>query len=117
LTTSLDRAAVTALRESVCGDAEFLAELVGTFLDASPAQLAALEAAAARGDAAEVRRVAHTLKSNAATFGMADVEKLCRELEGRAHDGDLAGADSLVAAVRHALADARPALQSLAGAA
>jgi HPt (histidine-containing phosphotransfer) domain-containing protein len=110
---SLDTGAVTALLESVGNDREFLGELVGTFLDQSAGQFAELQAAAARGDIAEVRRSAHTLKANAATFGITDLERASRELEGRAHAGDLAGTEPLVTSIGDALAEARPALESL----
>lgn len=113
MTSPLDPDAVTALRASVGGDDEFLAELVTTFLDEAPAQLAALEAAAGNGDAAGLRLVAHTLKANAATFGIRELEAVCRELEGRARGENLAGADTLVAAVRQAMANAQPALETL----
>lgn len=95
-------------------DAAFLADLIGTFLAESPAQLASLQAAVERGDAAEARRVAHTLKSNAATFGVVELERVCRELEGHAKDGKVAEAAPLVPAVEQALAEARAPLESLA---
>ena len=44
---SLDTSALQALRESTGDDAEFLAELVTTFLDESPGQLAELQDATA----------------------------------------------------------------------
>ncbi len=39
-----------------------------------------------------MRRGAHTLKSNAATFGAAGLEGLCRALEAGARNGTLDGA-------------------------
>jgi HPt (histidine-containing phosphotransfer) domain-containing protein len=54
----LDPAALDGLRE-IGGD-EFLADLVATFLADAPPMLAALRGA----NAEEVRRAAHTLKSN-----------------------------------------------------
>jgi HPt (histidine-containing phosphotransfer) domain-containing protein len=111
---SLDTHAVQSLRESVGGDDAFVHELVETFLADSPGQLAALRAATDEGDAVEVRRVAHTLKSNAATFGIRPLSDACRELEARASEGNLDGAEQLVAVVDEALAEARPALQALA---
>jgi HPt (histidine-containing phosphotransfer) domain-containing protein len=113
LSVSLDTSAVRALRESIGDDAEFLAELVATFLQDSPAQLAELRAAAANGSADDVRRGAHTLKSNAATFGIVRLTGLCRELENRASDGNLDGVEELVGAIGDALGEARPALEAL----
>ena len=110
---SLDIRAVQALRESVGNDDAFVAELVDTFLEESPGQLAELRTATAAGDAEAVRRVAHTLKSNAATFGIIRLEHASRELENRASGGDLDGADELVGEVDTALAEARPELEAL----
>jgi HPt (histidine-containing phosphotransfer) domain-containing protein len=62
---------------------------------ASPPLLAALRGT----DADEVRRAAHTLKSNGATFGATTFSELCRELEMLAKTGDLAGAPDLTARI------------------
>jgi HPt (histidine-containing phosphotransfer) domain-containing protein len=113
LNDSLDSSALHALRESTGDDADFLAELVATFLEESPAQLAELRAATASGAVGDVRRGAHTLKSNGATFGIVRLTDACRELETRASEGSLEGAEELVSAVDKALAEARPALEAL----
>ena len=60
---SLDPAALDALRE--LGGDDFVTELVDTFLADGPALLAS----SPRPDLGRVRRAAHTLKSNGATFG------------------------------------------------
>jgi HPt (histidine-containing phosphotransfer) domain-containing protein len=116
LSVSLDTSALQALRESTGDDAEFLAELVATFLEDSPVQLAELRSATMSGNAVEVRRGAHTLKSNGATFGVVRLTDLCRQLESQASDGTLAGAMELVSAIGDALAEARPALEALTAA-
>ena len=113
LNESLDTSAVQALRESTGHDVAFVAELVRAFLDDSPAQLAALRTATASGSAADVRREAHTLKSNAATFGIVRLTQLCRDLENRASNGNLDGAEELVASISDGLAAAHPALEAL----
>jgi HPt (histidine-containing phosphotransfer) domain-containing protein len=80
----IDRATFTDLREAV--GAEFVTELVDTFLDEAPGMLAQLRAALAGSDADSYRRAAHSLKSNANTFG-------ARDLAGKARDIELAGID------------------------
>lgn len=85
----LDPAALEGLRE-IGGD-DFVADLVDTFLADAPPLLAALRGA----DADEVRRAAHTLKSNGATFGATRFSELCRELEEQARSGDLSGVAEL----------------------
>jgi HPt (histidine-containing phosphotransfer) domain-containing protein len=109
----LDDAAIAALRDTVGGDPEFLTELVSEFLTDLPAQVGGLRAAVAAGDAHEAHRIAHTLKSHGATFGVSQLESSCRELESRTRDGRLDDLDGLLAEVDAAAADAAPALQSL----
>jgi len=85
----LDPAALEGLREM--GGDEFVTDLVDTFVADAPPLLAAL-----RGDDVdEVRRAAHTLKSNGATFGATHFAELCRELEEQAKTGDLTAASEL----------------------
>jgi HPt (histidine-containing phosphotransfer) domain-containing protein len=52
--------------------------------------------ALAQGQAAEVRRAAHTLKSTSATFGAKALSELARQLEYRARDGILEGVEALL---------------------
>ena len=81
--------------------AEFVAELVDAFLDEAPKMLAALRAALAGGDVDAFRRAAHSLKSNALTFGAMALAAMARELELSAGDvvqrGDTAPVDALAA--------------------
>ena len=56
-----------------------------------PDQLRRSRAAERDDETEEVRRGAHTLKSNAATFGAVGLEGLCRELEAAAKTGTLDG--------------------------
>jgi HPt (histidine-containing phosphotransfer) domain-containing protein len=78
----IDLAAFRALEESA--GADFVAELVDTFVAEAPLMLAELRSALSAGDAERFRRAAHSLKSNCNTFGaMAlGVEARALELEG-----------------------------------
>jgi histidine phosphotransfer protein HptB len=69
----------------VGGDREVFAELVDEFLEEAPRRLAEMRSS----DAAVAGRAAHTLKSNALTFGAAELASLCREVEIIARDGRL----------------------------
>ena len=104
-------AALARLEESV-GDPEFVAELIGDFLDGLPSQLAALRAAGVSADAEQVHRIAHTLKSNAGTFGCDDLALACRELEHLA----AGGAGGLAAADRAGRGRGRGAVPALSSA-
>lgn len=66
--------------------------MIDTFLEEAPRQLTALRDAVDRGDSGEARRAAHTLKSNAATFGAGSLSDVCRELEAATGRGELDGA-------------------------
>ena len=61
--------------------ADFVRELVDTFLVEAPAMLAELREAFAAGDAERFRRSAHSLKSNGNTFGALTLGAMARELE------------------------------------
>ena len=70
--------------------ADFVLELVGTFLQEAPGMLAELRAARAAADADRFRRAAHSLKSNSHTFGALALGALARELELTGMNADAA---------------------------
>lgn len=78
--------------------AEFVLELVDTFLEEAPAILAELRGAKEAGDAGRFKRAAHSLKSNANTFGALALGAKARELE-------MGGLASVQGAVGDPLAD------------
>jgi signal transduction histidine kinase/DNA-binding response OmpR family regulator len=65
----IDRKVMARLAEGTGGDAGFVLELIEQFVSDAPGLIEVARAGLATGDAEEVRRAAHTLKSNAATFG------------------------------------------------
>ena len=64
---TIDRATFDELKEAA--GAEFVVELIDTFLTEAPLMLAELSRAFAQREAEAFRRAAHSLKSNANTFG------------------------------------------------
>ena len=76
---TIDSATFTALGEMA--GAEFVTELVDTFLEEAPRMLAELHAAYAKRDAETFRRAAHSLKSNSNTFGAMQLGHAARTLE------------------------------------
>jgi HPt (histidine-containing phosphotransfer) domain-containing protein len=76
---AIDRATFEALKETT--GAQFVLELVDTFLQEAPAMLDELRRALAAKDADKFRRVAHSLKSNSNTFGALTLGAMARELE------------------------------------
>jgi PAS domain S-box-containing protein len=109
--TGLEPSALESLRE-LGGDA-FLAEVIDTFLADAPALLETLRRALAEGNAEELRRAAHTLKSNGATLGAEGFAERCRTLEQCAKNGGLSEAPWLVERVEQGLEELRQALVSL----
>lgn len=61
--------------------AEFVVDLVTTFLEEAPGMIADLRSALEVGDRDGFRRAAHSLKSNADTFGAHDLAAPARRLE------------------------------------
>ena len=76
---TLDQSVLSELRAAT-GD-EFLTELIETFLTEAPGMISQLEEAAAIGDAAGFRRAAHSIKSNANTFGATALAALAKDME------------------------------------
>jgi CheY-like chemotaxis protein len=108
----LEMAAVDTLRELLGGD-EFLAEVIDAFFADAPNLLATLRRSVEQGDVDDLRRTAHTLKSNSETFGAEGFSELCRELEESAKDGELTGAAELAARIEAEYAGLQAALAAL----
>jgi HPt (histidine-containing phosphotransfer) domain-containing protein len=106
----LDDAALESLRE--LGGDEFVAEVIDTFLADAPALLESLRSSLEREDADELRRAAHTLKSNGATLGAASFSEACRELEQRAKESRLDGCGELVERIEQEYGSLEEALAS-----
>jgi histidine phosphotransfer protein HptB len=77
---TVDVAVFSELRATT--GAEFVADLVGTFCEEAAALLVELRIASASGDAVRCKRIAHSLKSNANTFGATRLANMARTIEG-----------------------------------
>ncbi|TNF62742.1 MAG: Hpt domain-containing protein [Rhodobacteraceae bacterium] len=76
---SVDMAVLADLQDSMGED--FAAELLETFLQEAPGMISDLKAAAAAGEADDLRRAAHSIKSNAALFGAGPLADIARQIE------------------------------------
>jgi len=76
---TIDAATFAELQDSA--GADFVKELVQTFLEEAPGMLKELREALAAGNADAFRRAAHSLKSNSLTFGALALGALAREQE------------------------------------
>ena len=70
--------------------ADFINELIDAFLEDAPTMIQSMRTAAAAGDVETFRRNAHSLKSNAYTFGAAELGRLARDLEVMGRENNLA---------------------------
>jgi HPt (histidine-containing phosphotransfer) domain-containing protein len=110
---ALDDASLRALGELVGDDPEVVGSLVDVFLEEAPVRLAELSSGLEAGDAVLVGRAAHTLKSNALTFGALGLADLAQRLELTARSGDLSDARPLVEHVALEWTLVEPLLETL----
>ncbi len=89
----IDAATFAELQDTA--GADFVGELVGTFLEEAPQMLAELRAAQAAASAEAFRRAAHSLKSNSHTFGALRLGEMARQLELGGLVADAAPIDAL----------------------
>ena len=111
----LDPAAVEKLRK-VAGDLDpgFVAEMAQLFMLETGKSLIELKAACDRADAPMLMRLAHSLKSSAATLGLMKLARVCLILEMDTKDGETGPAtQALVTAVCDQFEEARPVLIQL----
>jgi histidine phosphotransfer protein HptB len=104
--------AVFAELEATAGK-DFVGELLDAFFDEAPAMIRTLREAAAAGDAEGFRRSAHSLKSNANTFGATALAGLARALELGGIDPDPARSADALDALETAFGEARGELERL----
>ena len=89
--SNIDMNTFNTLKEST-GE-EFIGELIDTFLLDAPDLLQQMREAVSKHDADSFRRAAHSMKSNAATFGAMELSTLAKELEmfGRESNLEIGG--------------------------
>ena len=107
-TPVIDLATFTELQDNT--GADFVLELVDTFAEEGPTMLAELRAAWTAGEDDRWRRAAHSLKTNALSFGALRLGECARTLELGALPTDAAP----LAALDAGWAEAIAALQALA---
>jgi histidine phosphotransfer protein HptB len=92
---TIDSTAFAELQASA--GADFVVELVHTFFEEAPPMIAELRSALATGHAEGFRRAAHSLKTNALTFGATALATQARALEHGGLPPDASGIDALQA--------------------
>jgi HPt (histidine-containing phosphotransfer) domain-containing protein len=69
--------------------ADFINELIDAFLEDAPQMITNMQAALTARDVESFRRNAHSLKSNANTFGAGELAAFAKELEFMAKENNL----------------------------
>lgn len=85
--TKIDKAIFEELKQ-LSGE-DFINELIDAFLDDGPGMIANMRTALTAQDVESFRRNAHSLKSNANTFGATELGALAKELEFMARGNNL----------------------------
>jgi len=109
--TVINRAIYAALEESVGG--EFITVMVDAFLEETTQLLDALKQSLSTGDADAFRRAAHSMKSNAATFGALQLSEQARELEAIARAGKMSEIGSRLEVLEEAVKSAIEEIKDL----
>ena len=93
--------------------AEFINELIDTFLDDSPRLIEEMESALKINNVDSFRRAAHSLKSNAATFGANELSALAMELEMLGKENKLTATGDRLKALQESYESVRKELNEL----
>ena len=109
--TVIDPQALEILKSMT--DPAFLVELIDTYLTDSPVLIEQMSIGLASGEIELVRRAAHSLKSNSASFGANQLASAARELELIAKSGTLDGAESKLAVIEQEFVQVAPILLEL----
>jgi PAS domain S-box-containing protein len=80
-TPAIDAQIFQDLKDTICDDAEILAQFIDCYLEDAPQRLLSIQKAVNKQDAAELRSFAHSLKSLSVTIGAMPLAELCHELE------------------------------------
>ncbi len=111
--SGIDQVVFNELLESMGTD--FTRDLVNTFLEDAPRLIAQLQPALTAGDPDSFRRAAHSLKSNAATFGATALSALAKELEFMARENRLVEVGDRIDRLETLFAQAAGELKGLCG--
>lgn len=94
--------------------AEWVAELLESFLTDTPARLKEIGSLIASGDQVALRRAAHSLKGSSSIFGLSGIEEISNRLEHGPVDSSPADQAQLLDLLRSEFLSARGQLVALA---
>jgi len=109
----LDQDVLNQLRElQDADDPDLLSRVMQIYLVESPKLVDRIRHAAQAGDAMEMSRCAHSLKSSSANVGATGLAALCAQLQVAGHDGDLERSRALLARIEAAHVRVQAALRA-----
>ena len=110
----IDPEAIENLRALTPDDPEsFLREIIGIFLEDTPARIGELRQALASGDQAQFTRAAHSIKGSSSNLGARELREVSSDLEHRAKEHGVAGLEPRVVDLENAFATTKVALEKL----
>ena len=107
----IDQTTFNELKQ-MSGD-DFINELIDTFLEDAPKMIAEIKSAFAANNVEAFRRAAHSMKSNAATFGASQLAALAKELEMLGKENKLSETGDRLKSLEEAYASVRDELTGL----
>jgi len=107
----IDKTTFDELKQ-MSGD-EFINELIDTFLEDAPKMIEEIKSGLAANNADTFRRAAHSMKSNAATFGASQLAGLAKELEMLGKENKLHETGDRLRALEEAYESVRKELKGL----
>ena len=108
----LDEAALNTLKDIMQSDFDLLLQ---TFIKDSHTRIASLDQAITQGDSENIRQAAHSFKGSAANLAAMPLAELCKQLETKGREQQLAGCDQLFNEVREEFAQVKLLLEKKLG--
>jgi HPt (histidine-containing phosphotransfer) domain-containing protein len=109
----VDRVALDSLLAMFNGDKAFLYQVIDTYLSDGVRLLASVQQALTDGNADDLRRAAHSLKSNSANLGAMALSQQSRELEDLGRQGTLTDAPAKTASLTEEFQRVKVALEKI----
>lgn len=113
--TDLNAETLATLRSYSAPGMDFVAEVVGAFLDTVGPYMAQIDAAVLQGDCEGVHHAAHPLKSSSMQVGAEAFSEVCKQLEAAGRNGDRASLASLNQELKVRWARVEPMLRAELG--
>lgn len=114
LETPIDPEAIENLRALNPDDPDaFLRDIIGIFLDDTPARIAELRTSLTAGDQSQFTRAAHSIKGSSSNLGATQLRAISSELEQRGKIEGIGGLATRVDDLENAFTLARQTLEKL----